>query len=124
MTIGGSSYEIVFDTGLWGSSYDGEDEGLCKMTSSVRPAIAAAPTAGPAQTIQGRSHNAAQEAKSSTVHPSSNPSTIQPSPGSWRHPQFDEIARRQRAVTFVDGSVHRIVVNGLALIVLLCGCAQ
>ncbi|KAL9631602.1 MAG: hypothetical protein Q9164_005793 [Protoblastenia rupestris] len=47
------------------------------------------------------------------------PSVATPSPGSWRHPQFDEIARRQRANTFNDGNVRRIVYNGIALAALI-----
>jgi nucleoporin POM34 len=31
--------------------------------------------------------------------------------GSWRHPKFDEIARRQYATTFDERNVRAIVVN-------------
>ena len=41
-----------------------------------------------------------------------------PSPGTWRHPKLDEIARRQRANTFNESNVRRIVYNGFALILL------
>ena len=38
-----------------------------------------------------------------------------PSPGTWRHPRFDEIARRQKASTFDASNVHKILFNVLAL---------
>ncbi|CAF9937194.1 hypothetical protein IMSHALPRED_011057 [Imshaugia aleurites] len=38
-----------------------------------------------------------------------------PSPGSWRHPRADEIARRQKANTFDDSNLRKIVWNGAAL---------
>ena len=41
--------------------------------------------------------------------------TQTPSPGTWRHPKFDEIARRQKASTFDVSNVHRILFNILAL---------
>lgn len=37
-------------------------------------------------------------------------------PGKWRHPQLNEIVRRQNAATFGDRSVKRLVWNGMALI--------
>lgn len=48
------------------------------------------------------------------------PSTSQaavstPSPGSWRHPRSDEIARRQKASTFDDSNLRKIVWNVGAL---------
>lgn len=43
------------------------------------------------------------------------PSAQTPQPptpnGSWRHPQFDEIARRQYATTFDERNVRAIVLN-------------
>ncbi|KAL6722313.1 hypothetical protein ACLMJK_001420 [Lecanora helva] len=41
-----------------------------------------------------------------------------PSPGSWQHPRFDEIARRQKANTFNDSNLQRIMWNGGALLIL------
>ncbi|CAD6592770.1 MAG: hypothetical protein ASARMPREDX12_006446 [Alectoria sarmentosa] len=41
-----------------------------------------------------------------------------PSPGSWRHPRSDEIARRQKANTFDDSNVRKIVWNAVALVAL------
>lgn len=38
-----------------------------------------------------------------------------PSPGNWRHPRSDEIARRQKANTFDDSNLRKIVWNGGAL---------
>lgn len=38
-------------------------------------------------------------------------------PGKWRHPQLDEIVRRQNAATFGDKDVKKLVWNGLALAV-------
>ena len=35
-----------------------------------------------------------------------------PSPGSWRHPKFEEIAARQNAATFTSSHVKTIVWNG------------
>ncbi|KAL5051183.1 hypothetical protein BDW71DRAFT_172463 [Aspergillus fruticulosus] len=37
-------------------------------------------------------------------------------PGKWRHPQLDEIVRRQQAGTFGDHNVRRLVWNGSALL--------
>ncbi|KAL8848990.1 MAG: hypothetical protein Q9221_006021 [Calogaya cf. arnoldii] len=34
-----------------------------------------------------------------------------PSPGRWRHPNFDEITQRQKASTFDESNIHRIVWN-------------
>lgn len=36
-------------------------------------------------------------------------------PGKWRHPQLNEIVRRQNAATFGDRNVRRLVWNGVAL---------
>lgn len=41
-----------------------------------------------------------------------------PSPGTWRHPKFDEIARRQNACTFTDSNVRKVIWNGGALLIL------
>lgn len=37
-------------------------------------------------------------------------------PGRWRHPQLDEIVRRQNAATFDQKNVRKLVWNGSALI--------
>lgn len=37
-------------------------------------------------------------------------------PGKWKHPKFDEIARRQYATTFDERNVRMIVANGSFLI--------
>lgn len=37
-------------------------------------------------------------------------------PGRWKHPQFDEIARRQYATTFDERNVKMIVTNGSLLV--------
>ncbi|CEL04260.1 nuclear pore complex component-domain-containing protein [Aspergillus pseudodeflectus] len=36
-------------------------------------------------------------------------------PGKWRHPQLNEIVRRQQAGTFGDGNVKRLISNGFML---------
>lgn len=41
-----------------------------------------------------------------------------PSPGTWRHPQFDKIAQRQAAATFSSSNVQKIIWNGGALAIL------
>lgn len=41
-----------------------------------------------------------------------------PSPGTWRHPKFDEIARRQNAATFSDSNLRKLKWNAGALAVL------
>ena len=59
--------------------------------------------------------------------PQSNPAPpqlISDSPGSWQHPKFTEIARRQRASTFNEDNLRRIAYNGSALLTLLYGYAQ
>jgi len=37
-------------------------------------------------------------------------------PGKWRHPQLNEIVRRQNAATFGDKDVKRLLWNGAALV--------
>lgn len=34
-----------------------------------------------------------------------------PQPGTWKHPRFDEIARRQNATTFSEANVKQIAYN-------------
>jgi len=46
------------------------------------------------------------------------PVTATPSPGSWRHPRFEEIARRQKANTFNDSNLRRIAYNSGFLLAL------
>ncbi|MCJ1247949.1 hypothetical protein MMC30_005164 [Trapelia coarctata] len=41
---------------------------------------------------------------------------VPPSPGTWRHPKFDEIARRQQASTFNDRNITKILWNTGTLI--------
>ena len=41
--------------------------------------------------------------------------------GSWRHPQFDEIARRQYATTFDERNVRAIVLNSGLLFLSIYG---
>lgn len=41
--------------------------------------------------------------------------TFTPSPGTWRHPKFDEITRRQNATTFSYNNVRKIIWNSGAL---------
>lgn len=48
----------------------------------------------------------------------SQPATATPSPGRWRHPGFDEISRRQRASTFDDSNVQRIILNAGFIVIL------
>jgi nucleoporin POM34 len=43
-------------------------------------------------------------------------STLQtPQTGTWRHPQFDEIARRQNATNFSDRNVRKMLYNALGI---------
>ena len=44
--------------------------------------------------------------------------TATPSPGLWRHPRFEEIASRQKANTFNDSNLRRIIYNSAFLIAL------
>ncbi|RAL66556.1 hypothetical protein DID88_006246 [Monilinia fructigena] len=46
----------------------------------------------------------------------SQPST--PQTGTWKHPKFDEIARRQNIATFTDQNLRRLLWNGVGLILL------
>ncbi|MCJ1475809.1 hypothetical protein MMC13_004473 [Lambiella insularis] len=41
---------------------------------------------------------------------------VTPSPGTWRHPKFEEIAKRQQAATFTDSNVTKLLWNAAALI--------
>jgi len=47
----------------------------------------------------------------------SQPATVTPSPGTWRHPQFNDIVRRQKATTFDETNIKKIIWNGGALVV-------
>lgn len=47
-----------------------------------------------------------------------------PSPGSWRHPRSDEIARRQKANTFDESNLRKVVWNGGALAALFYASSQ
>ncbi|KAH0371394.1 hypothetical protein KCU65_g2023, partial [Aureobasidium melanogenum] len=72
-------------------------------------------------------------APTTPLRPSSAPSTPQKSqqppakvettkvetPGTWRHPNMDDINRRKNASTFTSDNAHAIVVNSVALLVLL-----
>ena len=40
----------------------------------------------------------------------------EPTPGKWKHPQFDEIARRQYATTFDERNVRIVVTNGSLMV--------
>ncbi|KAI9878415.1 MAG: hypothetical protein M1830_000935 [Pleopsidium flavum] len=58
-----------------------------------------------------------------TIGPPSTPTAlttrtdmVSPSPGTWRHPKFDEIARRQNATTFGDANVKKILWNSGSLL--------
>ncbi|KAF7914457.1 uncharacterized protein EAF01_000863 [Botrytis porri] len=44
------------------------------------------------------------------------PST--PQAGTWKHPKFDEIARRQNVATFTDQNMRRLLWNGVGFVVL------
>ncbi|KAI4136989.1 MAG: hypothetical protein L6R39_007526 [Caloplaca ligustica] len=70
-----------------------------------------------------------KQASATITHKTSSPATPQsantgspqpeiatPSPGRWRHPQFDEITRRQKASSFDDSNVQRIIWNAAAII--------
>lgn len=46
------------------------------------------------------------------------PDVSTPSPGTWRHPKFDEVAQRQKAALFTDGNLRKIIWNGGALLAL------
>ncbi|KAG9531304.1 hypothetical protein KCU93_g2044, partial [Aureobasidium melanogenum] len=72
-------------------------------------------------------------APTTPLRPSSAPSTPQKSqqlptkvetPGTWRHPNMDDINRRKNASTFTSDNVHAILVNAVALLVLLLGPAM
>lgn len=53
----------------------------------------------------------------STPKPASGVTTPQSgTPGKWRHPQLNEIVRRQNAATFGDKNVRKLVWNGVALV--------
>ncbi|MCJ1313204.1 hypothetical protein MMC25_006881 [Agyrium rufum] len=39
-----------------------------------------------------------------------------PSPGNWRHPRFDEIARRQKSSTFNQDNANKVIWNSGALV--------
>ncbi|KAI9802369.1 MAG: hypothetical protein M1833_001875 [Piccolia ochrophora] len=49
----------------------------------------------------------------STVASPATPAT--PPTGTWRHPKFDEITRRQNAATFTDRNLTRLLWNGASL---------
>ena len=41
-----------------------------------------------------------------------------PQTGTWKHPRFDEIARRQNASTFSDRNIKEVLYNGGGLVAL------
>lgn len=45
------------------------------------------------------------------VSKSKNAAPVTPVTGTWRHPQFDEIARRQNATTFSDRNLKQVLYN-------------
>jgi nucleoporin POM34 len=51
----------------------------------------------------------------------SKPLPIPDSPGTWRHPRLDEIARRQTAATFTNKNVNTLIFNGTVLLGLWTG---
>jgi hypothetical protein len=59
-------------------------------------------------------------ASASEISPSVQPPLVlpqyPPSPGTWRHPKFTEIVKRQSASTFSDRDLRRALCNALALI--------
>lgn len=44
------------------------------------------------------------------------PSAGSDTPGKWRHPQLNEIVRRQNAATFGDKNLRKVIWNGGALL--------
>jgi nucleoporin POM34 len=48
----------------------------------------------------------------------SSPTPSTPQTGTWKHPRFDEIARRQNASTFSDRNLKGILYNSGGLFVL------
>ncbi|KAL8929525.1 MAG: hypothetical protein Q9208_001194 [Pyrenodesmia sp. 3 TL-2023] len=60
-------------------------------------------------TITPRTFNPGTPQSTNTSAPPS--ATATPSPGRWRHPNFDQITRRQKASTFDESNVHRIIWN-------------
>ncbi|MCJ1392777.1 hypothetical protein MMC18_005648 [Xylographa bjoerkii] len=78
------------------------------LTSSTQQSSAQRLPAQQTPTRQTQSRNAT---------PQSAPALpVTPSPGTWRHPKFEEIARRQQAATFTDRNVTALLWNTGALI--------
>ncbi|PQE23796.1 high-temperature-induced dauer-formation protein [Rutstroemia sp. NJR-2017a BBW] len=77
------------------------------MSSLMRP---------PTTPVAQRSSSASTGGKSSLGAPP--PST--PQTGTWRHPKFDEIARRQNAATFSDQNMKKLLWNGGGFAALWC----
>lgn len=46
------------------------------------------------------------------------PLSSTPPTGTWKHPKFDEIARRQNAATFTDQNLRRLLWNAGGFVVL------
>lgn len=67
-----------------------------------------------ARTAQGSAPIAPRTPVSAPATPSTQREQ-EATPGRWKHPQFDEIARRQYATTFDERNVRVIVVNALLL---------
>ncbi|MCJ1398879.1 hypothetical protein MMC11_002080 [Xylographa trunciseda] len=78
------------------------------LTSSTQQSPAQRPSAQQTPTRQTQNR---------TATPQSAPALpVAPSPGTWRHPKFDEIARRQQAASFTDRNVTTLLWNTGALI--------
>ncbi|KAL8895176.1 MAG: hypothetical protein Q9207_008273 [Kuettlingeria erythrocarpa] len=67
-------------------------------------------------TITPKTFSPATPQSTNTSTPQS--ATATPSPGRWRHPNFDQITRRQKASTFDESNVHRIVWNAGLIVAL------
>ncbi|KAI9651138.1 hypothetical protein NHQ30_001175 [Ciborinia camelliae] len=67
---------------------------------------------------------AAQRSSPSSVEKSTGksvfgePQLSTPPTGTWKHPKFDEIAKRQNAATFTDQNMRQLLWNGVGLIAL------
>lgn len=67
------------------------------------------------RTAQGYAPATPRTPSSAPVTPLAQSEQEAATPGKWKHPQFDEIARRQYATTFDERNVRVIVTNGVLL---------
>ncbi|MCJ1290666.1 hypothetical protein MMC34_002208 [Xylographa carneopallida] len=85
--------------------------------SNRSSSLASSTQQSPAQRYSAQQTPSRQIQSRNTTPQSAPALPVTPSPGTWRHPRFEEIARRQQAATFTDKNVTTLLWNIGALYV-------